>query len=168
MPRKSLQMRPPKTSGHYNTQTTKSKIAAPPTTTSRTRSSSHSRHLALRTTPASPTSTNKLTTPLVPGQIYAKTFNLASKTRQGEHHGNLLQLHQPPPTNTHAPTATRTTGSSFVTAPNAAYAKLPSPRHHSERPTTTHTTATNNPPNALASTCLLTQADLALRQQHHS
>ena len=71
----------------------KSKTTAPQTTTSRKRSSSHLRHLALRTTLASPTSTNKLTTPLVPGQICAKTFNPASKTRQREHHGTHHPSH---------------------------------------------------------------------------
>jgi hypothetical protein len=235
----SLRTKPPKTSGHYNIPTTKSKTTAPPTTTSRTRLSSHSWHPALRTTQVSPTSTNKLTTPPAPGQTCAKTSNPASKTRQGEHHGTHrlsraehapttptgpplsahpphlartatpaknkkttntepttplrtantngtvtmtaaashthrksvvpapLQLHRPPTTNTHAPTATRTTGLSIATAPNAASAKLPSPPHHSERPTTTHTTATNNPPNALASTYPPTQPDLAPRQQRH-
>ena len=71
----------------------KQKTSAPQTTTSRKRSSSHSRHLALRTTLASPTSTNKLTTPLAPGQICAKTFNPASKTRQREHHGTHHPSH---------------------------------------------------------------------------
>jgi hypothetical protein len=87
MPRTSLQTRPLNNSGHYNTQTKKSKTTAPPTTTSRTRSSSHWRHLASRTTPVSPTSTNKLTTPLAPGQTCAKIFNHASKIQRGEPHG---------------------------------------------------------------------------------
>ena len=87
MPRTSLQTRPLNNSGHYNTQTTKSKTTAPPTTTSRTRSTSYWRHLASRTTPASPTSTNKLTTPLAPGQTCAKIFNHASKIQRGEPHG---------------------------------------------------------------------------------
>jgi hypothetical protein len=94
----------------------KIKTTTPPTTTSRTRLSSHSRHPPLRTTQASPTSTNKLTTPPAPGQTYAKTSNPASKTRQGEHHGihRLSRAeHAPtiptgPPLSAHPPHPTRT------------------------------------------------------------
>jgi hypothetical protein len=52
-----------------------------------------------RTTPASPTSTNKLTTPLALGQTCAKIFNHVSKIQRGEHHGTHHPSHAE-----HAPT----------------------------------------------------------------
>ena len=110
-PHISPQKKPPKPSGHYNTQATRPKTTAPLTNTSRTRPSLHSEHPTLHTTPASPTSTNKLITPLVPGQTCARTFNPASKTRPGEeYHGT----HHPSHTE-HAPTTL--TGTSMPAHP---------------------------------------------------